>query len=286
MKKAFYVSLFKVPHIYFLKDSKWLYAFLFFLLSMVLLVFPISLNLINSKTTNYELIGAKLALEDVEGLLDDLPNFSIASGRLVYADELKNQRITTNLEDSFVIILNTTQSKIYGYDIDQSINTVVFSESSFDVYLAGASFTYDYARFSNIHVTDLKNQSSSDAMKLIYDNIYVSLKSTFLLPVILILVVVFFGMNLIYIMIIAMFARLLRIRDNNVPVYSDILKISMFASLLPSAISMLIGLFAPPLTIVFYNFGLPLMLILIYFKSKAIQINNNYINQKDVEFVQ
>ena len=45
---------------------------------------------------------------------------------------------------------------------------------------------------------------------------------------------------------------------------------------------MLIGLFAPPLTIVFYNFGLPLMLVLIYFKSKAIQINNNYINQKDV----
>lgn len=284
MKHALFVSLTKVKDIYFLKDARWFHAFLVYLIASVLLVFPISLNLINSKTTNYELIGAELATKEIDGLLDELPNFSIAQGKLYYAPELEDQVITTNLNDSFIIILNTTSNKTEVKNT--KINTIVFNESSFEVYLAGVSFNYDYQRFSNIHVSDLKNMDSDDAMTMVYNNIYVSLKSTFLLPLILVLIVVFFVTNLIFMLIIAMFARLLRIRDHNVPIYSEILKISFFASLLPSIISMLIGLLAPPITIVLFNFGLPLMLLIIYHKSKQIQINDIYKTQKDVEYLQ
>lgn len=284
MKHALFISLAKIKDIYFLKDTKWKYAFFIYLITSILLVFPISLNLINSKTTNYELIGAELATTKKEGLLENLPNFSIVSGKLYYDSSIEDMVITTSLNDSFVIIINTTLDKVSN--VDKDMNTVIFNQTNFELYLAGQSFNYDYSRFSNLHAQELKRMSSDDAMTQIYDQIYVTLKSTFLLPVILSLIVVFFMTNLVFILIISMFARLLRIRDLHVPVYSEIVKISLFASLIPGFISMFIGLFVPPMTIVLFNFGLPIMLLIIYIKSRQIGINNVYQNQKDVEYIQ
>jgi maltodextrin utilization protein YvdJ len=256
--------------IFLLSNEKVTRGMLVFLISMSLLVFPIGFDLVNSKSMNYGLFGADLALTEYDGLLEDLPQASIVEGRLVSTLE---EVLIINLKDQFIIIVNPTEDKVTDSRL-QETNGVVFNETNYELYLAGNSFQFNYNTFSNVHFSDLKNMSSTEGIRVIYDNLYVSAKRVFLLPVILILLLVFVFINLIYLAVISFFATFLRYKDQNIPPYTGVLKIALFASLVPSVIAMIIGMFAPPMTIVIYNFGLPAVMFISYLKYKNVNLTD------------
>lgn len=270
MKKVLHISLFKMKDIFLLSNEKVTRGMLVFLISMSLLVFPIGFDLVNSKSMNYGLFGADLALTEYDGLLEDLPQASIVEGRLVSTLE---EVLIINLKDQFIIIVNPTEDKVTDSRL-QETNGVVFNETNYELYLAGNSFQFNYNTFSNVHFSDLKNMSSTEGIRVIYDNLYVSAKRVFLLPVILILLLVFVFINLIYLAVISFFATFLRYKDQNIPPYAGVLKIALFASLIPSVIAMIIGMFAPPMTIVIYNFGLPAVMFISYLKYKNVNLTD------------
>lgn len=270
MKNVIYIALFRIKDIFLLSGDKFSRGLMLFLVSMGLLVFPIGFELVNSESMNYELFGAELAQNDYEGLLDDLPQAAIVEGRLVSSTQ---EVSTINLKDQFVIVINPTDNKIIEPLLEQ-VNGVIFNETNYELYLAGISFQFNYDTFSNIHFSDLKNMRSTEGIRVIFDNLYVSAKRVFLLPVIVAILAIFIVINLIYISVISFFATFLRYKDQNVPAYSGVLKIALFASLIPSVIAMIIGIYAPPMTIVIYNFGLPVVMFISYLKYKNVNLTD------------
>lgn len=270
MKHILFNTVYNIRDIFSLKSEKFGKAFLIYLLSMVLITVPISISLMNSKTINYALFGADLALNEQPGLLNDLPAFVITSGGLTTPIDFVS---VTNLNDSFIIVVNPTEDAV-DLAMLNGLNGVIFNSQNYTLSLAGNPFTFNYNTFQNLHSSDLKNMASNEAMTRLYDQLYVSAKRVFLLPVIVLILVIFTAINLIYVSIISLIAGFLKYKDQNVPGFNEIMKIAFFSSLLPSMVGALIGLLAPPISIVFYNFGLPLVMFISYLKYRNIELSN------------
>lgn len=270
MKDILFNSVYNIKDVFLLKSMPFKKAIMIYLISMILITVPISISLINSKTMNYALFGANLAIETQEGLLDDLPIFVITQGGLTTSVETVSIH---NLNDSFVLVINPTENSV-DLSVLDGLNGVIFNPSNYVLSLAGNPFVFNYNTFENLYSSELKTLPSNEAMAMLYDQLFVSAKRVFLLPVVLIVLIIFTAINLIYITIISFIAGFLKYKDQNVPGFIDIMKIAFFASLLPSLIGALIGLLAPPFSIVFYNFGLPLVMFISYLKYRNVELSN------------
>ena len=270
MKQILFNSVYNIRDIFLLRTKPFKQALLVYLISMILITVPISISLINSKTMNYDLFGANLAIEEQSGLLDDLPLFVITPGGLTTNIETVSFH---TLNDSFVIVINPTDAAI-DLSVLNGLNGVIFNPSNYTLSLAGNPFVFNYNTFDNIYSSDLKTMPSNEAMALLYDQLYVSAKRVFLFPVLLMIFVIFTAINLLYVMVISFISGFLKYKDQNVPGFVEIMKIAFFASLLPSFIGALIGFIAPPFSIVFYNFGLPFVMFISYLKYRNVELTN------------
>lgn len=293
--KDFGYSIIKVPSIYDMKDNKWRSVILHYLIIMVFFTFPLILSIINMKTFLFSSFGIDIVEEEnisivmddeelLEARKDDFfevceyfpDEFIISGGEMKYketyvVDFRRTQRVNDKLETELVtLVFNPTEDLEYNHS--DGI-TIVFDQYYFDLYLKGYKFKLSYEYSSNFYGKDFIKQGITDAqaMKTILNYALVNLVHNVAWIVNIALYLIFAGINILYILLLAFCARFLRYRDNNFPEYGEIVKILMYCSTIPCLVGFVLGFFgAFTIGTVLYNFILPFVLFFVYIKNKSI----------------
>lgn len=283
MIKAFIISLVDIKAIYHLKEMKWRHAILHFLYITLILVLPLQIALIQMDSVPFSTFQMPMTTENVEGLLSELPNCAIASQRLTCPELPENP-----------ILLEVNNQRLWlvfdGNDDTDTIgdNRIYLQEYGFRAIINTIHFDLTYSGFErNVYFSELQALESTEAMKVLINGFVLSAKPVYLLPVLVVVFLVFLGMNLIFLVIVSLLARLLKYRDSYLPPFNEILKISIYASTIPSIIGFVLGLFnAYPLVPVIYNFSVPAVMFIVYIKSKDIDHGTSMKTSKDVKYLE
>lgn len=293
--RDFAYSIVKVPSIYDMKDNKWRKVILHYLFIMLFFTFPLMLSISNMKTFLFSSFGIDIVKEDnISEIIDDSEllvarqsdffevseyfpdDFIISSGELKYSetyvvDFRRTQRINNQLETELVtLVFNPTEDMEFNHT--EGI-TIVYNQYYYDVYLKGYKFKMAYEYTDNFYGSELSIQGVSDAaaMKSILNYALVGLVHNVAWIVNVILYLIFAGVNMLYILLLAFCARFLRYRDNNFPEFGEIVKILTYCSTIPCLIGFILGFFgAFTIATVLYNFILPLIVFYVYIKNKSI----------------
>ncbi|MBN2876743.1 MAG: DUF1189 family protein [Bacilli bacterium] len=277
----FFVDSFQVKKIYDLRETKGIKVFFYFLLLVLIISFPLNLQIIRSGGWDLYNFTSGIRESYPDWLPYDLPeDIEISASGMYYEDTQNTVFMTTNIDgdDLYIVI-----SPLADYEpVDR---TLVFEKDGISYYDQDGVYMFatDYSKVEGvIRFYDLKlgTQSSAvDKFSSIIENSfggYAQFKS------IIYNVLINLVLNILLVVIVSFLFIFIRIKYQKVTTFWDNIKIVISSMTIPALLGMIVGILGvmelSAFTVVIFQFATPIIAyVAIYRGSKLKDTNNKYI---------
>lgn len=261
MTKLFIDSLRSLKSIYEFRNVKWIKVILYYLILVLIFSFPINLANVRNKGLKLDSEKQKITSQITNDYRKDLPDDC----------DINSVSGLNCLESKNIIIDAGKLTLIFLPDDETNItdNSLVFYHEKIVFHYDNKVNESNYSGYKEIVVfQELKTVDLDESIKLLISGY----KENFS-PIDTINAIIFTTgsnilINTIYIIIASLIAMMFKYAHNNFLKYSEIVKIYIFSSTWPTIIGLVLGLFKLyPFMNVFYQFGTPIVFLLVYYKQ-------------------
>ncbi len=279
--KAITSSLFRFNYVIDLLKMKWHKVLIYFIFLNLLMFLPISYQIIDTfyfaNEVDYEEYGIDFVSNPPEWWTDELPNTcKIKDSELTCIIDYVYEYEYTTQNNTYTIILNAEDPTLYNND-----NTLVFHQYGFDYYFSdqdlsnysGNVLRFTYKNFNTIYFDELKLLEDGESAELFINNLFNSIKSVSISPIILGVLVALFIPNIILVFVLSGLSMLFSLNDSGFIKYREMIKLYVFGSTWPSIIATVLAMLGmATFTPLVYNFLTPIIVFVMYRKSKQQQL--------------
>jgi len=277
----FFVDSFQVKKIYDLKDSKWKTIFFYFLLLVLIISFPLNLQIIRSG--GWDLYNFTAGIREVypDWLPDDLPeDIEISATGMNYEDTSNSVFLTHNIDDQDLYIVFSPLADYVPTD-----RTLVFEENQISYYDETGTYMFsaDYSRVEGIvRFYDLQLGTQSNAVDKLASIIEDSFGGYAQFKSIALNVLINLVLEVLLVLTVSFLFIFIRIKYQKVTTFSDNIKIVISSMTMPALVGMIVGFLSvielSAFTIVIFQFMTPIIAyIAIYRGSKIKEPSNKHI---------
>jgi len=277
----FFVDSFQVKKIYDLKDSKWKTIFFYFLLLVLIISFPLNLQIIRSG--GWDLYNFTAGIREVypDWLPDDLPeDIEISATGMYYEDTSNSVFLTHNIDDQDLYIVFSPLADYVPTD-----RTLVFEENQISYYDETGTYMFsaDYSRVEGIvRFYDLQLGTQSNAVDKLASIIEDSFGGYAQFKSIALNVLINLVLEVLLVLTVSFLFIFIRIKYQKVTTFSDNIKIVISSMTMPALVGMIVGFLSvielSAFTIVIFQFMTPIIAyIAIYRGSKIKEPSNKHI---------
>lgn len=275
MFKQFVGSLKSVALIYSYRHTSLGRVILYYLLLILLLAFPLNLSNVRNKGLNLNKEKRQITSMITEDYIEDLPADCDINGVTGLSCHQSEQvEIDAGGIKMIINALPTYKPEknslvFYPNHITFMKETLV-KESTYRSYEGVISFS------------DLKDLPVEEATATLISGFEESFEAIDILNGVIFVTGSYLLMNTIYILLAASLSMLLKFAHPRFLSYKEIVKLFVYASTWPTLIGLVLGLFElQPFTPVVYQFGTPLMFLLVYYKQIKPEVNQVDLEQND-----
>jgi len=277
----FFVDSFQVKKIYDLKDSKWKTIFFYFLLLVLIISFPLNLQIIRSG--GWDLYNFTAGIREVypDWLPDDLPeDIEISATGMYYEDTSNSVFLTHNIDDQDLYIVFSPLADYVPTD-----RTLVFEENQISYYDETGTYMFsaDYSRVEGIvRFYDLQLGTQSNAVDKLASIIEDSFGGYAQFKSIALNVLINLVLEVLLVLTVSFLFIFIRIKYQKVTTFSDNIKIVISSMTMPALVGMIVGFLSvielSAFTIVIFQFMTTIIAyIAIYRGSKIKEPSNKHI---------
>jgi maltodextrin utilization protein YvdJ len=241
-------------------------AFLYFVLINLMMLMPVSLQIMNLSDFDFERFGMNFTSTEIpEWIPDELPAGCIINfNELDCGHDLVYTYYLENNGTMYTILFNVDNDTVIETD-----NTIIFYQNWIDMRVRGSVVRLTYEGFNGMVFDSVMEENPEDAAAIIFEAFFQSVKRVFVLPLMLFVVGALFIMNLILITLLAALSMLFKFNQSNFPSYPNMIKLFMIASTIPALINVLLGFLGlSAFTSITYNFITPVIALLMYRASR------------------
>lgn len=277
----FFIDSFRVKKIYDLKDTKPIKVIFYFLLLVLIISFPLNLQIIRSGGWDLYNFTAGIRQTYPDWLPEDLPeDIEISASGMYYEDSDNTVFLTKNLDNQDLYIVFSPLSNYIPTD-----RTLVFETNRISYYNEDGIFMFsaDYNRVNSVvRFYDLKLMSQATAVDEFASIIegafggYAQFKSIIYNTGINLV------LNIILVFVVSVLFLMIRIKFEKVTNFSENIKIVIASMTIPALIGLIAGLIGimelSSFTVVIFQFATPIIAyVAIYRGSKLKETSNKYI---------
>ncbi len=277
----FFVDSLRVKRIYNLKDAKWSSVIFYFLLLVLIISFPLNLQIIRSGGWDLYDFTAGIRQQYPDWLPDELPeDIEISYTGMYYENTDNSVFTTTNLDGDNLYIVFSPLADYVPND-----RTLVFEENQISYYDENGTYMFsaDYSRVSGIvRFYDLKLGTQSNAVDKFASIIENSFSGYAQFKSIILNIVINLVMNILLVLVVSFLFIFIRIKFQKVTTFSDNIKIVISSMTLPALVGMAFGFIGvmelSAFTVVIFQFMTPIIAyVAIYQGSKGKPISGKYL---------
>lgn len=276
----FFTDSFRVKRIYRLKDSKWRSVIFYFLLLVLIISFPLNLQIIRSG--GWDLYNFTAGMREVypDWLPYDLPeDVEISANGMYYEETINSVFLTNNLDDQDLYIVISPLG-----DYIPSDRTLMFEENQMRYYDENGDYMFsaDYSRVEGIvRFYDLQLGTQSNAVDKFASIIENSFGGYAQFKSIILNIIINFVTNILLVLVVSFLFIFIRIKYQKVTTFSDNIKIVVSSMTLPALVGMAFGFIGimelSAFTVVIFQFMTPIIAyVAIYRGSKIKESSNKY----------
>lgn len=262
----FQLGTYKLKHAFDVFEvSMWKLIWYFVFLNLLMFL-PVSMNIVTMDDFNYSFWGMDFHEEVPEFIENELPsNCFIQNNHLecgtseVYSFSIFNNETEWNvfLNERTTTIHDEPKSLVFYYD---------FIKMNFD---ENTSFLLDYDHFNNLDFEQLNQLEPEERYDTLINNMFLSIKDVFTLPMVLMITAALMVMNAILLVTLSLISMLFKFNQSQFPCYRHMLKLFIIASTIPSIVNVVLGFRGlNPFTTIVYNIVTPIIAFLMYRASR------------------
>lgn len=276
----FFVDSFRVKRIYGLKDSKWRSVIFYFLLLVLIISFPLNLQIIRGG--GWDLYNFTAGMREVypDWLPYDLPeDIEITASGMYYEDAANSVFLTTNIDDQDLYIVFSPLA-----DYVPSDRTLMFEEDRISYYDESGTYMFsaDYSKVEGVvRFYDLQLGTQSNAVDKLASIIENSFGGYAQFKSVILNIVINLVMNVLLVLVVSFLFIFIRIKFQKVTTFSDNIKIVVSSMTIPALVGMAFGFIGvmelSAFTVVIFQFMTPIIAyVAIYRGSKIKESSNKY----------
>lgn len=260
MFKQFIQSIRSLQAIYDFRKTSWGKVIVYYLLLVFIISFPLNLQMVRNK--GLQIDGERLQIKSMmtKDFREELPEDCYIMPTYGFScTETKNVTIDAG---ELTIVFHADPS----YEAPD--NSLVFYRDRMVFTKDNVQEESSYVDYKNIHFTDLKREKFETVKDRLVSGFKESFEAIDILNGVLLITGTNLLMNTIYIAIASSLAMLMKYGHVQFLKYKEIVKMFIYASTIPTMIAFLLGFFKLHGFIpVIYQFGTPLMFLLVYYKK-------------------
>lgn len=261
-KDIFIYSVSKFHNVFDLFELKFYKFILYFLILNLLMMFPLSIAIINMEEVDYSRYGMDFAENIPDWLPSGLPaNCEIINYELQCATDTVFEYDYINNGNNYHIYFNVSE-----YPTFTTPNTLVFRESTFElIFSNGTMMEFTYGGFEYLDFGDLHDMSQEEASDLLFDSIFLSIKPEIILPLMAYTIGILLLTNFLLIIALATLSMMFKFTQSDFIKYKDMIKLMIIASTFPSFVNLGLNSFGmSAFTSISYNYITPIIAFFIY----------------------
>ncbi len=274
----FFIDSLQIKKIYNLRESKLSVAILHFLLLILIISFPLNLQIIRSSGWDLYNFTAGMRETYPSWLPDDLPeDIEISRSGMSYIDTESSVFLTTNLDDQDLYIVFSPL-----VDYQPTDRSLVFEPEQISYYDENGDYMFStgYGRTQGvISFYNLKLGTQSEAVNQFAGVIEDAFSGFAQFRSIVYNIGINLVLNIIMVSVVSFLFVFIRIRYQKVTTFKDNIKIVIAAMTIPSLIGLLFGLIGvmelSAFSVVIFQFATPIIAYFAIYKGSSIKELDN-----------
>jgi maltodextrin utilization protein YvdJ len=266
----FFTDSFRINRIYSLKNTKGTTLVFYFLLLILIISFPLNLQIIRSSGWDLYNFTAGIREQYPDWLPSQLPDdIEISASGMYYEDTTNREYLTYNNQDEDLYIVISPLGDYVPYD-----RTLMFEENQISYYDENGQYMFsaDYSKITSVvSFYDLQFMEQAQAVNKFCGVIEDSFSGYAQFKSIILNTVINFVLNTLLIFVVSAMFLLIRFNYQKVTSFGENLRIMVSSMTIPAMISFVVGLFefieATSLTQVIFQFATPIIAYIAIYKG-------------------